>query len=149
MLVAALLALATSAHATAEQYCTPTDIVLWGDGRHDDSAALNAWFAGKPAIWAASGEPVGRQIAGRSFRLRDALYVRAGTGRRLENFRLLWPERGETVAGGAILTGSDPDAAPILSGVSILGGDASEGVAFHAPDEAPARPDAEASCAVS
>ena len=149
---AALLAtavLVSPAVAGDNLHCVPVEVVLWGDGQHDDSAALNAWFAGNAAVWAASGEPVGPRIAGRSFRLRDALYVRAGTGRQLDDFRLLWPERGETVSGGAIATGGDPDAEPILSGVGILGGDAGEGVAFAAPDAAPARSDDAASCPIS
>jgi hypothetical protein len=140
---------ANPALAAEGRHCVPADIVLWGDGRHDDTFALNAWLAGKEAVWAASGDPVGGHIAGRSFRLSDAVYVRAGTGRRLDEFRLVWPERGETVAGGAIETGSDPDRAPILSGVSIVGGDSGEGVAFDLPDPAPGAPADPASCATS
>jgi hypothetical protein len=137
------------AWAAEPQHCGRADIVLWGDGKHDDSAALNAWFRGEPAIWAESGEPVGASIAGHSFRLSAAVYVTGGTGRRLENFRLLWPERSETVAGGTILSGTDPDAAPTLSGVSILGGDPGEGIPFEAPDRAPAGHDEAANCGIS
>lgn len=32
--------------------------VLWGDAVHDDTAALNAWFAGLPVSDARTGEPV-------------------------------------------------------------------------------------------
>jgi len=131
------------------QHCVRAEIVLWGDGRHDDSAALNAWFRGADAIWAENGEPVGESIAGHSFRLSAAVYVPGGTGRRLEDFRMLWPERGETVAGGTIRSGTDPDAAPVITGVSITGGDPGEGVPFEAPDPAPAGRDKEASCATS
>jgi hypothetical protein len=144
-----LVAAPVAAHAAAQQHCVRADIVLWGDGRHDDSAALNAWFGGDAAIWAASGEPVGESIAGHSFRLSAPLYVRGGTGRRLEDFRMLWPERGEIVSGGSIVSGSDPDAAPIVSGVQIIGGDPGEGAPFDAPDAIPAGRDDRASCAIS
>jgi hypothetical protein len=147
-IVAAVLC-GTPAHAAEPQRCVRADIVLWGDGRHDDSAALNAWFQGADAIWAASGAPVGASIAGHSFRLSAPVYVTGGAGRRLENFRMLWPERGETVAGGTILSGADPDAAPVITGVKIEGGDPGEGKPFEMPDPAPAEPDATVSCAIS
>ncbi len=135
--------------AAEPQRCVAADIVLWGDGKHDDSAALNAWFRGADAIWAENGEPVGESIAGHSFRLSAAVYVPGGTGRRLEDFRMLWPERGETVAGGSIRSGTDPDAAPVITGISITGGDPGEGIPFEAPDPAPADRDKEASCGIS
>ena len=136
--------------ASAEpQDCVRADIVLWGDGEHDDTAALSAWLRGADAIWAASGEPVGASIAGHSFRLSDAVYVPGGTGRRLEQFRMLWPERGETVSGGLIVSGSDPDQAPIMSGVSIVGGDPGEGVPFEMPDADSHHHADRASCATS
>jgi hypothetical protein len=146
-IVAGLLQI--TAEAAERQHCIRADIVLWGDGRHDDSAALTAWLRGADAIWAASGEPVGAAIAGRSFRLTAAVFVPGGTGRRLEAFQLLWPERGEIVSGGSIVAGSDPDKAPIVSGVKISGGDPGEGKPFEMPDPAPAEPDPKASCAIS
>ena len=118
------------AQAAEPQHCVRAEIVLWGDGRHDDSAALNAWLGGAAAIWAESGEPVGAAIAGHSF-------------------RLLWPERGETVSGGSIVSGSDPAKPPIVAGVSISGGDAGEGVPFETPDDAPTGRDDQARCAIS
>jgi len=133
----------------AEQRCVRPEIVLWGDGRHDDSAALNAWFHGADAIWAESGEPVGGAIAGHSFRLSAPVFVPGGTGRRLEAFRMLWPERGEIVSGGSIASGGDPDKAPILSGVDIVGGDPGEAVPSDAPDPAPPGRDDPASCGIS
>jgi hypothetical protein len=138
-----------SAFAAEPQHCVRAEIVLWGDGRHDDTQALNAWLRGEDAIWADSGAPVGASIAGRSFRLSAAVYVRAGTGRTLDNFQMLWPERGETVSGGTILAGGDPDQAPAMSGVGILGGDPGEGQPFDLPDQAPARHDDLESCATS
>jgi hypothetical protein len=146
--IAAIL-LRTTAHASESQRCVRAEIVLWGDGRHDDSAALNAWFRGEPAVWAESADPVGASIAGHSFRLSAPVYVPGGAGRRLEYFRMVWPERGETVSGGMILSGTDADRAPILSGVSISGGDPGEGIPFEAPDPVPAGRDEEASCETS
>ena len=144
-----LLLCGIPAEAAEPQRCVAADIVLWGDGRHDDSAALNAWLRGADAIWAENGEPVGESIAGHSFRLSDAVYVPGGTGRRLDDFRMLWPERGETVSGGSIVSGSDPAKPPIVAGVSISGGDPGEGIPFEAPDAAPAGRDDQASCAIS
>jgi hypothetical protein len=137
------------AQAAEQQHCVPADIVLWGDGQHDDSKALNAWFAGGAAVWAESGAPVGASIAGRSFRLSAAVYVAGGTGRRLDDFHMLWPERGETVSGGSIVSGDDSTKAPIVSGVKISGGDPGEGAPFEAPDAAPAGQGDQASCAIS
>ncbi len=150
LLIAVIAALSfTPARAAEPQHCVRAGIVLWGDGRHDDSAALNAWFGGAAAIWAESGEPVGASIAGHSFRLSAPLYVSGGTGRRLEDFRLLWPQRREIVSGGSIASGGDSAQAPIVSGISITGGDPGEGVPFDAPDPAPAGHDDRASCAIS
>ncbi len=123
-------------------------MVLWGDGRHDDTTALNAWFRGEGVIWAGSGDAAPATIAGHSFRLSAAVYAPAGSGRTLADFRMLWPERGERVTGGTIRTGSDPDAAPVVSGVRIEGGDSGEGIPFDAPDIA-LPPDPQASCATS
>jgi hypothetical protein len=149
ILLAAMLAAFAPPPPRAAQatQCVRADIVLWGDGKHDDTAALNAWLRGEGAIWAESGDPVGASIAGRSFRLSAAVYVPGGTGRRLEDFRMLWPERGETVSGGLILSGADPEQAPVASGVSIVGGDPGEGKPFEAPDAVPAND--QASCAAS
>lgn len=137
------------AHAAAKQDCVPAGIVLWGDGRHDDTQALNAWFHGRNAIWGDSGAPVGAAIVGRRFRLSSALLVPGGTGRMLEKFRLFWPERGETVSGGEIRSGGDPNRAPVVSGVTIHGGDAGEGRPFETPDPTPSSRVNRASCATS
>ncbi len=129
--------------------CARGDMVLWGDGRHDDTAALNAWLRGDGLIWAETGEPVGPVIADRTFRLSAAVYAGGGTGRKLERFRLVWPERGETVSGGTVLSGDNPDAAPVVSGVTIVGGDPGEGVPFDSPDIAPTARSDPARCATS
>jgi hypothetical protein len=157
-LLAALLAaaiattIAGGARAPADaapQHCVAAAVVLWGDGRHDDTKALNAWLGGKPALWGDSGAPVGAAISGHAFRLSSAIYVRAGTGRRLHDFRLLWPRRGESVSGGTIVAGHDPDKAPRLSGVRISGGDPGEGKPFETPDAPPPRRDRRILCATS
>jgi hypothetical protein len=148
-LAALVISTRPAALASEAQDCVRAETVLWGDGKHDDTAALNAWLHGDNAIWASSGAPVGAAIAGHSFRLSSAIYVASGTGRELSNFRLLWPERGETVAGGTIQAGADPNQAPIVSGVSIAGGDPGEGKAFSAPDPSPPHRDPSLSCATS
>jgi len=122
-----------------------TQNILWGDGRHDDTAALNAWLRGEDAVWADSGRSVGPAIAGRSFRLSSAIYVIGGTGRSLQEFRLLFPERGEVVTGGTVRAGNDPDQPPVSTGVDIVGGDSGEGVPFDAPDPAPIQAENKAS----
>src|SRR5437660_11795130 len=108
LLLIALLSIAVPAwppvHAAEAPQCARGDMVLWGDGRHDDTAALNAWLRGDTLVWAETGEPVGPVIADRSFRLSAAVYAVGGTGRTLERFRLFWPERGETVSGGTVLS---------------------------------------------
>src|SRR5436190_1846246 len=94
----ALVGVRVPAHAETQD-CVRAEIVLWGDGKHDDTAALGAWLHGADAIWAASGEAVGASIRGRRFRLSEAVYVPGGSGRRLDEFQMLWPERGEIVSG--------------------------------------------------
>jgi hypothetical protein len=132
-----------------EQRCTRTENILWGDGRHDDTVALNAWLRGEDAVWADTGRSVGAAIAGRSFRLSSAIYVIGGTGRALQEFRLLFPERGEVVTGGTVHSGTDPDQPPVSVGVTIQGGDSGEGVPFDAPDPAPVRAEDKAACPIS
>ena len=39
-------------------------LVLYRDGIHDDTEALQAVFDGKPVVWADSGETVGDEIEG-------------------------------------------------------------------------------------
>ena len=145
-----LAALASApVQAADHQRCVPAEIVLWGDGRHDDTKALNAWLRGENAIWGDSGAPVGAVIAGRSFRLSSAIYVRGGAGRELTNFRMLWPARGEIVTGGTIRSGGEPDRAPAVAGVSIEGGDPGEGKPFETPDVIASPPRSEENCATS
>jgi hypothetical protein len=133
----------------APQDCVKAEFILWGDGKHDDTAALSAWLRGANASWASTGKPVGDRIVGHSFRLSAAVYVAAGSGRQLDDFRLLFPERGETVSGGTIMAGNDPDKPPVMSGVTIRGGDPGEGTPFDIPDLHPGRPSNQTSCAIS
>lgn len=41
---------------------------LWGDGIHDDTAALQAWIDGKPVL-GVDGSPLGRVLFGGSYRV--------------------------------------------------------------------------------
>jgi hypothetical protein len=144
----AVPAMAAPAGPSAE-HCVHPAVVLWGDGRHDDTTALQAWLRGKDALWGDSGAPVGATIARHDFRLSAAIYVEAGTGRTLENFRLAWPARGETVTGGTLRSFRDPSRAPTVTGVHIVGGDAGEGKPLDLPEAPPKKPNADASCGVS
>ena len=90
------------AASPVQPQCARGDLVLWGDGGHDDTAALNAWLRGDSLVWAATGEPVGEAIAERTFRLSAAdLRPRPAPGGSSNGFRLVWLERGETVTGGS------------------------------------------------
>src|SRR5215470_15117590 len=109
ILLAALVVL-SPAKAQEQSKCSAAPHLLWGDGEHDDTAALNAWFRGETVIWAQTHEPAAAEIADRTFLLSSTVYVSGGTGRRLEHFRMIWPWRNETVSGGTIVTGNDPDA---------------------------------------
>jgi len=51
------------AYAAEAPHCARGDMVLWGDGEHDDTAALSAWLRGDNLVWAMTGEPVGEAIA--------------------------------------------------------------------------------------
>jgi hypothetical protein len=135
-LFAALLAL-SSAEAEEQSKCSAAPHLLWGDGEHDDTAALNAWFRGETVIWAQTHEPVGAEIADRTFLLSSTVYVSGGTGRKLEHFRMVWPERQETVSGGTLLSGSDPDKPPIAENITTVGADPDEGVPYKTPDPEP------------
>lgn len=137
-LVLAMLAGLVPAFAAPRSDCRPTPLVLWGDGRHDDTAALNAWLRGDTVIWAESGKPVGATIAGHAFKLSAAIYIPGGTGRTITHFRFVWPWTHEEVSGGTIASGINPKASPTESGIHKVGGDRLEGIPYAAP--AAARP---------
>jgi hypothetical protein len=118
--------------------CAP--LSLWGDGRHDDTRALNAWLAGAPARWGDSSRPVGAEIDGGTFLLSAPIYVASGTGRQLKGFRMVWPLTGERLQGGTIATGDDPNAPPVVNGLAKTGGDPGEGVPYQGAAERPKPP---------
>ena len=107
--------------------------LLWGDGEHDDTAALDAWFRGETVIWAKTHQPVGEEIVDRSFLLRSAIYVTSGSRRKLKRFRMVWPERNEIVTGGMIHSGNDPAQPPMADGVVMVGGDNDGGHTLRDP----------------
>jgi hypothetical protein len=146
-----LVALITAASASAAEKskCTMTPQVLWGDGAHNDTAALNGWFSGDPVIWAQTGEAVGSQIVGHVFRLKGAVFIPSGTGRSLERFELVWPERRERVSGGSIRAGNDPDKPPVAIGIVKIGAGPNEGIPFPGPDPHPADRRGGTDCLVS
>jgi len=133
---AALLAM-SPAECEEQSKCLTAPHLLWGDGEHDDTAALNAWFRGETVIWAQTHEPVGAEIADHTFLLSSTVYVSGGTRRRLERFRMIWPWRNEVVSGGMIVTGNDPDAEPRTEGITMVGADPDEGVPYKGPDAEP------------
>lgn len=135
-LLLALLALST-AKAEEAPDCAAAPRVLWGDGEHDDTAALNAWFRGETVLWAQTHQPAGAEIADHTFLLSSTVYVKGGTGLRLEHFRMIWPWRNEIVSGGTIVTGNDPNAEPRTEGLTMVGADPDEGVPYKAPDPEP------------
>jgi hypothetical protein len=135
-LFAALLGL-TSAAAEEQSKCSAEPHLLWGDGEHDDTAALNAWFRGETVNWAQTHEPIGAEITDRTFLLSSTVYVSGGTGRKLEHFRMVWPERKETVSGGTLLSGDDRDKPPVAEGITTVGADPDEGVPYKTPDPEP------------
>jgi hypothetical protein len=88
-------------------------------------------------IWAQTREKVAPEIADRTFLLSSVVYISSGTGRKLERFRMVWPERQETVSGGTIRAGDDPDTPPVAEGVTTIGADPDEGVPYKTPDPEP------------
>ena len=129
----ALLIAVSPAVAEAPSDCAAAPPVLWGDGEHDDTAALNAWFRGETVVWAQTHEVVGSEIADRRFLLSSTIYVHGGTDRRLERFQMFWPHRDEVVSGGTILTGSDPAGQPVANGITMVNADPDEGVPYDGP----------------
>jgi hypothetical protein len=149
---AALLAVGLaipSASASEKADCAVAGLALWGDGRHDDTRALNAWFYGDPVVWAETGRAVGPQIVGRVFRLSSTVYIPSGTGRRIERFEMIWPARHERVAGGAIVTGDDRDRPATMVGIVKEGAGPDEGVPYKAPPPDPAARASHSACLVS
>jgi hypothetical protein len=133
--IALLAVLAATAPAWAEEdsKCAAAPLVLWGDGEHDDTAALNAWFRGETVLWAQTQEIVGSEIADRRFLMSSTLYIHGGTGRKMERFQMVWPWRDEVVTGGTIAAGNDPESEPIADGITKVNADPDEGVPYDGP----------------
>jgi hypothetical protein len=152
LLAASLLASALAmppASAAERPDCAATDLALWGDGKHDDTRALNAWFKGDPVLWAETGEPVGPEIVGHIFLLSSTVYIPSGTGRRIERFQMIWPARRERVSGGAIRAGGDPDKPATAVGIVKIGAGPDEGVPYAAPPPKLGTHDSRANCLLS
>jgi hypothetical protein len=149
LLLIAVLAAAPSGRAAASGKCGARSFVLWGDGKHDDTAALNAWFRGDAVIWGESGRTAGAQISGHIFRLSAPIYIPSGRGRTLQHFQFVWPERKEWVAGGAIVSGTDPNQPPVATGLTKIGVGPNEGVPFHSETPKPADHEDRTGCLVS
>ena len=132
-----LFAALSAAEAEERSSCAAAPPVLWGDGEHDDTSALNTWFRGETVIWADTHQPVGAEIADRTFLLSSTVYISGGTGLRLEHFRMVWPWRNEIVSGDTIATGNNPDTEPRTEGITMVGADPDEGVPYKAPDREP------------
>ena len=137
VLLAALIAAVSPAAAEDQSKCSAATPVLWGDGEHDDTAALNAWFRGETVVWAQTHEAVGSEIADRSFLLSSTVYIHGGTGRKMERFRMIWPWRDEIVTGGKIAAGDDPDGEPVVDGITKVNADPDEGVPYEGPPSEP------------
>ena len=131
-LLAALIVVSPAA-AEEPSDCAVAPPALWGDGEHDDTAALNAWFRGETVVWAQTHEVVGSKITDRRFLLSATVYVHGGTDRKMERFQMLWPHRDEVVSGGTILTGGDPKEPPTVDGIPKVNADPDEGVPYDGP----------------
>jgi len=147
-LLAATAAL-SPAWAADSSKCGDKLFVLWGDGKHDDTAALNAWFRGGAVLWGQTGRSVGSQITDHVFRLSSAIYIPSGAGRRIEHFQFVWPERKELVSGGMIVAGLDPKQPPVATGLTKIGAGPNEGVPFPSAAVKPPADDDRTDCLVS
>jgi hypothetical protein len=130
LLFTAIAGLAT-APAAPPADCRPMPLALWGDGQHDDTAALNAWFRGETVVWGDNGKIVGAEIADRAFKLSAAIYIPSGTGRTITRFRFVWPWTHEEVMGGTIASGTDRSIPPVQSRIRKT--DRRDGVLYSAP----------------
>ena len=57
-----------------EAIAAPRELVLYADGEHDDTTALNAWWVGKPVKWD-NGKPVSNVIRQRLFLVNTGLAI--------------------------------------------------------------------------
>lgn len=149
LLLIAVLAAAPPCRAAEDGKCGSRLYVLWGDGKHDDTQALNAWFRGDAVVWGDSGRTVGAQIAGRVFLLSSAIYISSGSDRRIEHFEFFWPQRQERVSGGTIVASPDPNQPPVATDLTKIGSGPNEGVPYHSPPPPPTRNADRTGCLVS
>jgi hypothetical protein len=154
VIVALILLCGAPAWAGDGSKCAPNGLVLWGDGLHDDTVALNAWFRGDGVVWAQTGARVGPEIGGDGtgpyiFRLTGPVYIPSGTGRRIERFAFVWPQRKERVSAAAILTGLDPAKPPVAIDLKKTGSQPGEGVPFKASTPKPENRSNGTDCLVS
>src|SRR5262249_14322923 len=126
-----------AANAEEQSKCVAAPHLLWGDGEHDDTAALNAWLRGETVTWAQTHEAVGAEIADRTVLLSATIHSSTGSGRKLVRFRMIWPSRNEIVSGGTIAAGDDHDQPPLAEGITTVGADPDEGVPYVTPDPEP------------
>ena len=131
------LAFASAAKAEEPSKCADAPRVLWGDGEHDDTGALNAWFRGETVVWAQTHQAVGSEIADRTFLLSSTIYIHSGIARKLERFRMVWPHRSEVVSGGTIEAGESPDDPPVTDNITKINSDPDEGVPYNGPPPEP------------
>jgi hypothetical protein len=133
----AILLAAFTAKAEEQSKCSNAPLVLWGDGEHDDTAALNAWFRGETVVWAQTHQAIGSEIADRIFLLSSTVYIHSGIDRKLERFQMVWPHRNEVVSGGTLQTGDDPKEPPIADQITKVNADPDEGVPYEGPPPEP------------
>jgi hypothetical protein len=145
----AAMAVMPPAWAAENSKCGAKLFVLWGDGKHDDTTALNAWFRGDDVVWGQTGRTVGPQIADHVFRLSSPIYIPSGTGRSIAHFQFVWPDRNELVSGGMIVAGADPSRPPVATGLTKIGAGPNEGVPFPSATPKPAASDNPTDCLVS
>jgi hypothetical protein len=148
-LLAAAMAVLSPAWAADGAKCGAKLYLLWGDGNHDDTVALNAWFRGDAVVWGQTGRNIGPQIADRTFRLSSPVYIPSGTGRSIAHFQFVWPDRKELVAGGMIVAGPDPNQPPVATGLTKIGAGPNEGVPFPSKTAKPVETDNRTDCLVS
>jgi hypothetical protein len=133
----AILLVASAAKAEEPSKCADAPPVLWGDGEHDDTAALNAWFRGETVVWAQTHQTVDAEITDRTFLLSSTVYIHSGIDRKLERFQMVWPHRNEVVTGGTIKAGENPDDPPIADNITKVNSDPDEGVPYNGPPPEP------------